>query len=171
MRLGFLISLLIFTCCSHPESSEFSRNKDQNKQFSNADSQDAEVLNFEVENGVKYVWIEVNGIRLRFIFDTGASNICISEAEAITLYKQGTLTEDDILETQSFQDATGTISNGTKIILREVKIGNQKLENIEALVVSNFQAPLLLGQSALERFDNIRIDNKNRQITFNLNKD
>jgi len=166
MRLRFLISLSVFTCCSHPESSEFSRNKDHAKQFSNTDSKDSEVLNFEVENGVKYVWIEVNGIRLRFIFDTGASNICISEAEAITLYKQGTLTEDDILETQNFQDATGTISNGTKIILREVKIGNQILENIEALVVSNFQAPLLLGQSVLEKFSNIKIDNINKKIIF-----
>ncbi|MEY2703141.1 MAG: hypothetical protein RLY43_1779 [Bacteroidota bacterium] len=165
MRLSNLV-ILLCVGCSHPESSEFSRNKDHAKQLSNTDSKDSEVLVFEIENGVKYVWIEVNGIRLRFIFDTGASDICISEAEAITLYKQGTLTEDDILETQSFQDATGTISNGTKIILREVKIGNQILENIEALVVSNFQAPLLLGQSALERFDNIRIDNKNQQIIF-----
>jgi aspartyl protease family protein len=150
MRLSNLV-ILLCVGCSHPESSEFSRNKDHAKQLSNTDSKDSEVLVFEIENGVKYVWIEVNGIRLRFIFDTGASDICISEAEAITLYKQGTLTEDDILETQSFQDATGTISNGTKIILREVKIGNQILENIEALVVSNFQAPLLLGQSALEK--------------------
>lgn len=166
MRLGIFIILLALTCCSHPESSQFSRNKSSTRSSPTTDSPDAEVLDFEIEHGVKYVWIEVNGIRLRFIFDTGASNICISEAEAITLFKQGTLTEDDILETQSFQDATGTISNGTKVILKEVKIGNQILENIEALVVSNFEAPLLLGQSALERFDNIRIDNKNQQIIF-----
>ena len=163
--------LLVLFSCSHPESSEFSRNKNHTRPSLNSGSPNTEVLDFEIENGVKYVWIEVNGMRLRFIFDTGASSICISEAEAITLFKQGTLTEDDILETQSFQDATGTISNGTKVILKEIKIGNQILENIEALVVSNFQAPLLLGQSALERFDNIRIDNKNQQISFNLNKD
>jgi aspartyl protease family protein len=163
--LGFVILLVLFGC-SHPESSEFSRNKNHTRPSLNSGSLNTEVLDFEIENGVKYVWIEVNGMRLRFIFDTGASSICISEAEAITLFKQGTLTEDDILETQSFQDATGTISNGTKVILKEVKIGNQILENIEALVVSNFQAPLLLGQSALERFDNIRIDNKNQQIFF-----
>lgn len=163
--LGFVILLVLFSC-SHPESSEFSRNKNHTLTSLNSGSPKTEILNFEIENGVKYVWIEVNGMRLRFIFDTGASSICISEAEAITLFNQGTLTEDDILETQSFQDATGTISIGTKVILKEVKIGNQILENIEALVVSNFQAPLLLGQSALERFDNIRIDNKNQQIIF-----
>lgn len=113
----------------------------------------------ENENGVKYVWIEINGLNLRFIFDTGASNICISPAEATVLFRQGTLKEDDILSTELFQDATGRISEGTKINLRSIKIGNVILENIEATVIDNVNAPLLLGQSVLEKFGSIEIDN------------
>ena len=91
------------------------------------------------------MWIEINGIPLKFIFDTGASSICISQVEAMLLYKQGTLTEDDFIGLENMQDATGNISEGMKINLRRVKIGNQILNNVEALVVGSDNAPLLLG--------------------------
>lgn len=67
------------------------------------------ILNMENKNGVKYLWIEVNGLRLKFIFDTGASDICISSAEATVLYRQGTLQREDILDVHYFQDATGKV--------------------------------------------------------------
>lgn len=132
----------------------------------NYNSENKTFLKMENENGVKYVWLEVNEIRLRFIFDTGASNICISVAEAIVLYRQGTLSKEDILDTQYFQDATGKISAGTRINLRSVKIGDRTLNNIEAIVIDNNEAPLLFGQSALERFGKISIDNKKSVIIF-----
>lgn len=120
----------------------------------------------ENNNGVKYVWIEINGLKLKFIFDTGASSICISSAEATVLYRQGTLLKEDILDVQYFQDATGKVSAGTRINLRTVKIGDRVLKNIEAIVIDNNEAPLLLGQSALEKFGKISIDNKNNEIIF-----
>ena len=118
----------------------------------------------ELQNGVRYVWIEINGIRLRFIFDTGASSICISPAEATVLFRQATLRKEDILNTEYFQDATGKISEGTKVNLREVKLGDIILKNVEALVIDNANAPLLLGQTALERFGSIEIDNVKGEI-------
>ena len=82
------------------------------------------------------------------------------------LYRQGTLTKDDILDKEYFQDATGSISVGTKINLRTVKVGDRILQNIEAVVVNNPNAPLLLGQSVLENFGKIEIDYINGQIIF-----
>lgn len=124
------------------------------------------IIKMENDYGIKYVWIEVNGLKLRFIFDTGASNICISSAEATVLYRQGTLLKEDILDVQYFQDATGKVSAGTKINLRTVKIGNRLLNNIKAIVIDNNEAPLLLGQSAFEKFGKISIDNKKGEIIF-----
>jgi aspartyl protease family protein len=74
------------------------------------------------------------------------------------------LRKEDILNVEFFQDATGKISEGTKVNLREVKIGDMILENVEALVVDNVNAPLLLGQTVLERFGSIEIDNDNNII-------
>lgn len=184
-KLGciFCISLLFFGC-DHPESKTYERNQGKHKEFQSQNNKEPKinaieatvfdennyekknVLSMERESGVRYVWIEINGIRLRFIFDTGASSICISPAEATVLYRQGTLRKEDVLDVEYFQDATGRISEGTKINLREVKIGNMVLKDVKATVVDNVNAPLLLGQTVLERFGKIEIDNDNGEIIF-----
>jgi len=109
--------------------------------------------------GVYQIPVDVNGVKMSFIFDTGASSISISNTEALFLAKQGLLTEEDVIGKQNFIDAKGEISEGTIIMLRSIKIGNKTLKNVEASVVDNLNAPLLLGQSALSRFGSIRIDN------------
>lgn len=119
------------------------------------------------ENGVYLVPITVNGLNLDFVFDTGASNISISSAEAAVMYKQGQITQDDIVGRQQFQDATGGISVGTVIRLRSVEIGGISLQNVEASVTDNINAPLLLGQTALAKFGKVTIDYDANTIEFN----
>jgi aspartyl protease family protein len=157
--------------CKHPESENFDRFNNKKAVIENTSfiekndiSEEKNIIKMEKENGVKYVWIEINGLKLRFIFDTGASSICISSLEASVLYRQGTLQKEDILNVEYFQDATGKISEGTKINLRTVKVGNIILENIEATVIDNVDAPLLLGQTVFEKFGKIEIDNVNDEI-------
>jgi len=124
------------------------------------------VVKMEKINGVYQIPVDVNGVKMFFIFDTGASIISISETEANFLYKQGKLNQEDIKGTANFSDANGDISEGTIIVLKTVKIGNRTLTNIDASVVHNLNAPLLFGQSALENFGKISIDNHKEQITF-----
>jgi aspartyl protease family protein len=110
--------------------------------------------------------VDINNVPMHFIFDTGASLISISSTEAIFLYKQGKLSKEDIKGKANFTDANGVVSEGTIIVLREVKIGNKILRNVEASVVNNLEAPILMGQSALEKFGKISIDYGNNEITF-----
>src|SRR6218665_31500 len=124
------------------------------------------VVKMEKINGVYQIPVEVNGVKMSFIFDTGESVISISETEASFLWKQGKLTKDDIKGVANFSDANGDISEGTVIVLTTVKIGNRLLKNIEASVVHNLNAPLLFGQSALSEFGKISIDNNRGEITF-----
>ena len=119
------------------------------------------------EGGVYLVPITVNGLSLRFIFDTGASSISLSSAEAMVMLRQGKISKEDIVGQQQFQDATGGVSVGTIIRLRTVEIGGIVLENVEATVVENIQAPLLLGQSALNKFGKVTINYNNNTIEFN----
>ena len=119
------------------------------------------------ENGVYLVPIEVNGLNLDFVFDTGASSISISLAEARVMARQGKITEDDILGQARFADANGDVSVGMVIQLRTVKIGDIVLENVKATVVDNLQAPLLLGQTALAKFGKVTIDYEHDTIEFN----
>lgn len=124
------------------------------------------IVKMEQSGGVYYIPIEINNIGMKIIFDTGASNISISETEVLFLWKQGKIKEDDILGAIKFQDATGNISEGTQINLREVKIGNRIINNVEASVVHNLNAPLLLGQSALSNFGKVTIDYNKNEISF-----
>lgn len=118
----------------------------------------------EKVGGVYQVPLLINGVKMFFIFDTGASSIAISETEALFLYKQGKLKDEDILGKQNFIDANGDISEGTLINLRKVEIGDRVLRNVQASITHNLNAPLLFGQSALERFGRIEIDNKNGKL-------
>jgi aspartyl protease family protein len=124
------------------------------------------VVKMQKNNSVYEIPTEINGIQMHFIFDTGAGMISISATEANFLYKQGSLTDDDVVGTANFIDANGEISEGTIITLKTVKIGDKTLRNVEASVVHNLNAPLLMGQSALEKFGKISIDYDRGEISF-----
>ena len=107
---------------------------------------------------------DINGLPLQMIFDTGASDVTISSVEANFMFKNGYLSEKDIKGKRYYQVANGQINEGTVITLREVKIGDAVLRNVDASVVKSQKAPLLLGQSAMERFGAITIDNQNNKL-------
>lgn len=111
--------------------------------------------------------VQLNGMGVDMIFDTGASTTCITLAEAQYMFNKGYLTEDDVLDLQKFQTADGNISIGLRIIIRKLSIGDEiKLRNVEAVVVENQQAPLLLGQSVMQKFREVSVDRENKIIKF-----
>ena len=107
---------------------------------------------------------DINGLPLQMIFDTGASDVTISSVEANFMFKNGYLAEKDIKGKRYYQVANGQLSEGTVITLREVKIGDAVLHNVDASVVMSQKAPLLFGQSAMERFGTITIDNEHNKL-------
>lgn len=113
----------------------------------------------------------VNGLKLNFIFDTGATDVSISETEAIFMLKNGYLTEKDFIGSEFYRIANGDIQEGTKINIKEIKIGNIQIHNTLATVIHSLSAPLLLGQSALEKLGSFSFDYKNNTLVFNTNKE
>jgi clan AA aspartic protease (TIGR02281 family) len=103
----------------------------------------------------------VNGLPLDFILDTGASKVSISLSEAIFMIKNGYLKEADLLNTEYYKLANGEIAEGTSIILRTIQIGDLTIKNVEASIVHTSDAPLLFGQSALEKLGKVTIDYEN----------
>lgn len=167
--LIFQITLFLNSCngCSRTRhrdvlSNEESsvRDEPENKLKSN------EIIKMRLSNGVFFVPIEINGVSMEFIFDTGASIISLSQTEALFLLKQGKLKDEDFRGTQQFTDANGDISEGSTVNLKEVKIGNKTIYNIEASIVHNQVAPLLFGQSAMNKFGKITIDYSKNEIMF-----
>ena len=168
--------VFVFSSCAHKSGRhghENNRNRSTTvEKIQNRDRRERKVgghtkVNMRKEGGVYLVPITVNGLNLDFIFDTGASSISLSSAEAMVMYRQGQITQDDIVGQQQFQDATGGVSVGTIVLLRTVQIGDIILENVEASIVDNIQAPLLLGQTALAKFGKVTIDYNHNTIEFN----
>lgn len=93
-------------------------------------------------------------------------------------YKYGTkrehdfLSPNDIIGRQNYLTADGEITEGTVVNLRNVDFGGLELNNIKASIVKNQKAPLLLGQSVLNRLGKIEIDNGKRvlKVTYKERK-
>lgn len=120
----------------------------------------------KMSGGTFEIPCRVNGLELQFIFDTGASDVSISLTEAIFMFKNGYLSEKDITGTQTYSIANGDIAEGTTIIIRELEFGGLTLTNVEASIVHEMQAPLLLGQSAISRLGTIQIDPNKATLTI-----
>lgn len=122
------------------------------------------IIKMTKKGGVFEIPVEINDMPFNVIFDTGASEVSISAAEAIVLMKQGKLTKADFKGTEEYVTASGDIVEGTKVVLRKLKIGTKVIRDIEAGVSHSLNAPLLLGQSALSRFGKIVVDNTNQTL-------
>lgn len=121
------------------------------------------------ENGVYTVPCIINGLPLKFIFDTGASDVSISLTEAMFMLKNGYLKKEDIGEEIYYSIANGDVAKGTRINIREVEFGGLKLYNISASIVHETSAPLLLGQSVIEKLGIIQINGTELTILNNEN--
>lgn len=141
--------------------------KGQTNNSTSSGSSNRTVIKLKKElSGIYTVPCKVNGLSLKFIFDTGASSVSISKSEAIFMLKNGYLSKNDIIGSQQFQTASGDILEGTRIIIRKIEVGGLVLRNVEASVVHSNNAPLLLGQSVLSRLGKIQIDYNNSTLTI-----
>ena len=67
-QLCLLIIFISLSSCNHPEGKKYERNQGSKKEFKSTNDEisvNQNVLQMELQNGVRYVWIEINGIRLR----------------------------------------------------------------------------------------------------------
>jgi len=117
-------------------------------------------------SGVYEVPCKINDLPLKFILDTGASDVTISSTDAKFMLKNNYLHSQDIIGKRRYLTASGDIIEGTKIKLRKIQIGELELRNVEASIVHNQDAPLLLGQSVLKRLGRYNIDSSKSILTI-----
>lgn len=124
---------------------------------------------FREEGGVKFIPVSVNGVAFDMILDSGCSTALITVAEANYLYNKGRLTENDVLGASKSTIADGSIVENMVINLRQVVIGGKILcTDVQASVVENAHAPLLLGNDVLDRVASYSINNQTKTIDFIL---
>jgi clan AA aspartic protease (TIGR02281 family) len=116
-------------------------------------------------SGVFEIPVELNGVlKISFIFDTGASDVTISPDVALTLIRTGTITKQDFIGTRTYSFANGETAESDVFVLREVKIGNYIVKNVVASISTSLAAPMLLGQSVMQRLGKFSVDNNNHTL-------
>lgn len=119
--------------------------------------------------GVYKVPCEVNGLKVKMIFDTGASAVSLSQSFAEIMIDNGCLSSADFSGESKSLIADGSMVKHTNIILRRIKIGDITLNDVKAIVVNNQSAPLLFGQSAIQLLGDISI--KGDKLYINRGKE
>ncbi len=108
--------------------------------------------------------VEINGVKKPFHFDTGASLISFSKEFYNYLYNNKYISDSDIIGKRKTLMGSGKEEEVLLINLKNIKIGDVYLTNIEAVVFENSEVPFLLGQNVFSKFDNITINNIENKI-------
>lgn len=118
------------------------------------------IIPFLNNGGVYEVKTSLNNdvLKLDMIFDTGAGEVQFSRDVFLTLIKTKTITIDDILEGGYYEDANGNVNYNVRFNLRQMKIGNMKIENIPCCVAKDENGANLLGLSALKKLGKFEFD-------------
>ncbi|WP_207679548.1 retropepsin-like aspartic protease family protein [Desulfonema magnum] len=111
-------------------------------------------LSFQISpNGHFYIRAFVNGIPVRFLADTGASDIVITRKAARRLgFNTDELTFDRI-----YQTANG-MGRGASVRLRDMKVGELRLTNIRASVNEAPMNTSLLGMRFFNRLKGYKVN-------------
>lgn len=109
---------------------------------------DREVVIRRSPNGHFLLEAAVNGVEIRFLVDTGASDVVLSAADAERLR----LNPGKLRYTQQYQTANGLV-RAAPVTLREVRIGQLEVYDVAASVNEGPMGLSLLGMSFLERLN------------------
>jgi len=102
------------------------------------------------KSGVYYIPCIINGVKKDFIFDTGAAKTSLSQEFANELIAKRVLSRNDFKGTTQTRNANGVVDNNATVVLRQVKVGNRLLTNVEAIIAVSQKAPLLLGLNVID---------------------
>jgi len=107
-----------------------------------------------------------NAITLKFVVDSGASDVNIPADVVLTLMRADTIDESDFLGTKAYQLADGSTVPSQTFRIRVLNVGGLEIDNVTASI-GDVKGTLLLGQSFLSRFRSWSIDNQRQVLVLN----
>lgn len=122
------------------------------------------VIKMKQEDGISTVPCKVNGLNLTFSFATAEPTVKIALTEANFMFKNRYLSSNDVLSPANF--ANTELTEGVVVNIKEIEFAGLKLNNINATVTKDINAPLLLGQPALAKLGPVQMDFANNSITI-----
>jgi clan AA aspartic protease (TIGR02281 family) len=119
------------------------------------------------EGGTFVVPVRINDqITLKFVIDSGASDVSVPADVVTTLLRTGTITDADFLGTQKYRMADGSTVPSQQFVIHSLKVGDRTLNDVTGSIAP-VAGSLLLGQSFLHRFKSWSIDNQREALILN----
>ena len=109
----------------------------------------------------------INGSQITMLIDERfVEPIAISWEEAMNFLYQRRITKDDFpMRDQSF-DPEGNILERATIIFKEMQIGEQRVKNVEVVVVKNVDYKFIINRTGLRQFGEYEFDKQRSRLTF-----
>jgi aspartyl protease family protein len=123
--------------------------------------EDGSMYFIRASDGHFYINSQVNDKEIRFMVDTGASDIALTTEDAETLGFE----KDKLHFNKIYNTANGT-TRGASIKLDSIKVGEVTFHNVSASVNEGKLDTSLLGMSLLDRFRSYKIEGDKLIIYF-----
>ena len=104
-------------------------------------------------------------LTIKFIVDSGATDVTIPIDIVRSLINTGTLTDSDFIGSNNYRLADGSVIVSKVFTLRSLKVGDRTIRDVRASVGS-VNGPLLLGQSFLKKNKSWSIDNDRHELVI-----
>ena len=107
----------------------------------------------------------VDGYKEVFTYSQNAE-FCMSEQTALRLLSTGRINRDNFQGDVDKILGTGSVANGAILTLKEVRIANKTLNNVQVKVVQKMVENWVIGKSTLSQMGSFEFDTKEKKLNF-----
>jgi Outer membrane protein and related peptidoglycan-associated (lipo)proteins len=107
----------------------------------------------------------VDGYGEEFTFSRTAE-FCVSETKALSLLKDGIINKDDFKGNVEELLGTGTIANNAVFKIKEIRIADKTLQNVDVKVLQRMQEDWVIGQKTMMKFGNFEFNTQTKKLIF-----
>lgn len=163
LTLSFLVLAILCVSCGNKQP------KRPPIDFSLNSSNVVKIKYDDRDNNQIWIPVKLNGVTMDMLYDTGFNgSVSMSLLELQILAKQGRFSEDDVLGTSYSSIADGSIVDNGVIRIHTLQIADDLiLQNVNASVAMNQEAPMLIGREVFYQVaSKVEVDNVN--MTLNI---
>lgn len=115
-------------------------------------------------SGLYYFPADINGDSLEFLFDTGASTVCLPQAVADSMLERRILDPEDLDGPVNNSMADGSVLKGIRFNIRSLVLGGVELVDVDG-IITNVKKPII-GQSVLKKVKSYSFDTDRHKLTI-----
>ncbi len=125
------------------------------------------VIYLTEEQNMKFIQLNFNGLKYKFMLDTGASNIVINQKIFTDLMSNGIINKGNYVGESFAEIADGSIISCRNWVIPEITIGAETIKNVTVSVTDSQNSMPLFGMDGLNKLNVTKLNLKNNEIILN----